>query len=395
MSPAPNRLLTGGVTDTAGLEPFLLQLLPPLYAKVRRKSVARVARRLANAAPQTQVPEGADLPERLHDLLVQLQGELARTEESLAHFVKAWSEASTEAQKQALLLELIEATAETPAAKKEDVRALRRWLGFDALRERLERRRQELLTEEETALRCLRGALEVPGFSDEGFRMELGIVGLALLRRANQAGRPASQLAAIEAFDALIARAKKVPPGMAAQAFQSLVGLADQPGFDPFVQAEAVRALLRLSPGNGRLVLERRLSGPYPSPKDFLFRRQVLEVSAPLLTEAERIALFARLAVEDPSEYVRMGLCTLLEGASEAEAALLRRLVGSRGAQPEGARRGGDRALGPHPPRRARENERLGAARRGRCAPRTRRSSSGSPPSSSRRSPSTRRSRPR
>ncbi len=311
----------------------LLDALPPLHWKVRRNVAALLARRLARLAQWRREGAGVpSLPLLLGDVLVRLEVELTELEDGLDHLTRRYAEARTSEERLAVLTAHIEETVEDRRERRKDLRALGRWMGLDALRERFEKRRHALRVQEETALRCIAGLLRIPSGNAEA-DAELTSLGPALLNRAVGSPRPQNQLAALEALRELLARVPatlSTLPDMGV----ALTGLVGNPEAGPFLQAEALRVLLAISPTAARLLLRRRLEGPYPSRRDFLFRRAALEHAASLLPSDELLPLLTEVARTDPSEWVRLGLCELLVQRPE-RAPLLRRLAGLEPGAPE------------------------------------------------------------
>ncbi|NBD11514.1 hypothetical protein [Corallococcus silvisoli] len=307
---------------TDALEALLLEALPPLHRRVRRASAEGLARRLVETCPRPAGLEG--LAPWLGVALEALETELASVHTELVHFTRQYNEAVDDAARRQVLVDHLKATVKDRKDRREDLRALDRWMGFDALRERQEKRRHKLLIEEETALRALTGVLTRATARE----LQSAAVPLArqLLDRAVDAPREQNRFAALEAFRQLT----QTVPGVAASLPEvglTLTSLAGQEDASPFFQAEALRALLTVDVLTGMPLLRQRLRAKAPSEKDFLFRRQVLEQCAPLIPEEHRLPLLTEVAHHDPSEYVRMGLCALLALRPDGQL-LLRRLAG-------------------------------------------------------------------
>ncbi|MFB1482931.1 hypothetical protein [Corallococcus sp. RDP092CA] len=304
------------------LESRLLEALPPLHRRVRGASVEALARRLVESCPRPAGLEG--LAPWLGVALEALETELAAVHAEIVQFTRQHNDAQDDAARRQVLVEHIQATVKDRKDRKEDLRALDRWMGFDALRERQEKRRHKLLVEEETALRALTGVLATTTAEE----LQPAAVPLArqLLDRAVDAPRAQNRFAALEAFRQLA----QTVPGVAAslpEVEPTLTSLAGQEDVSPFFQAEALRALLTVDALTGLALLRQRLRAKAPSEKDFLFRRQVLEQCAPLLSDEHRVPLLTEVAHHDPSEYVRMGLCALIARRPDGQP-LLRRLAG-------------------------------------------------------------------
>ena len=308
--------------STDQLETLLLEALPALHRRVRHASAEALAQRLVETCPRPAGVEG--LAPWLGVALEALETELAAVNAELVQFTRQHNEAADDAARRDVLVAHLKATVKDRKERKEDLRALDRWMGFDALRERQEKRRHKLLIEEETALRALTGVMGMTTPQE----LQPSAVPLArqLLDRAVDAPRAQNRFAALEAFRQLA----QTVPGVAAslpEVGPTLTSLAGQEDVSPFFQAEALRALLIVDALTGLALLRQRMRTPNPSEKDFLFRRQVLEQCAPLLSEEHRMPLLAEVAHHDPSEYVRMGLCALVASRPDGQP-LLRRLAG-------------------------------------------------------------------
>lgn len=308
--------------STDQLETLLLEALPPLHRRVRHASAEALAQRLVETCPRPAGVEG--LAPWLGVALEALEAELAAVNAELVQFTRQHNEAADDAARREVLVAHLKATVKDRKERKEDLRALDRWMGFDALRERQEKRRHKLLVEEETALRALTGVMGMTTAQE----LQPSAVPLArqLLDRAVDAPRAQNRFAALEAFRQLA----QAVPGVAAslpEVGPTLTSLTGQEDVSPFFQAEALHALLIVDALTGLALLRQRMRVRAVSEKDFLFRRQVLEQCAPLLSEEYRMPLLTEVAHHDPSEYVRMGLCALVASRPEGQP-LLRRLAG-------------------------------------------------------------------
>jgi len=315
---------------SAPLEDLLLESLPPLHRRVRRAVVARLAHRLLESCPR---PHGGGDGHALwlREAVQALVAEVAVVDAESVALTRRYNEAEGEQARRQVLVDHLTETVKDRKERREDIRALDRWMGLDALRERLERKRHQLLLEEETALRCLTG---VVGRLDEEARVtqaaQLKSLAGELLERAVGAPRAQNRMAALECFHAL---ARQEPASVATlrEAGPTLSGLVGQEDASPFFQAAALRALLVTDTLAGLATLRQRLRGPFPSAKDFLFRRQALELATPLLPAESLLPLLKEVATHDPSEFVRMGLCGLLAPRVDGQS-LLRQLAGLDGA---------------------------------------------------------------
>jgi poly-gamma-glutamate synthase PgsB/CapB len=313
---------------------ILLEALPPLHRKVRAPAAAALAQRLDRYATRAPESHADPLGFHLYEVLWRLESEMSAVEEELNRLTRRYNQATDEPARRAVLVAHLEETVRDRGELRKDLRALRRWLGFDALRERLEKQRHQLLIEEETGVRCLAGLLQrMAGAEREPPLPRLASLGNFLLARAARAQRVQNRLALLETFGILLETWPAVATGLL-EAEVRLVGLVEQEGANPFVQAEALRGLLRVDHPAGMVLLRQRMRGPTPSKQDFLFRRQALHLAAPLLPAGELLPLLEEVVRHDSSEYVRQGVCELLVREA-GRTPLLRRLAGLEAGAPE------------------------------------------------------------
>ncbi|MFP2913281.1 hypothetical protein ACLESD_51430, partial [Pyxidicoccus sp. 3LFB2] len=129
-----------------------------MHRRVRRAVVARLAHRLVESCPR---PHGGGDGHALwlREAVQSLVAEVAVVDAESAALTRRYNEADGEDARRQVLVDHLTATVKDRKERREDLRALDRWMGLDALRERLEKQRHQLLVEEETALRCLTGVL--------------------------------------------------------------------------------------------------------------------------------------------------------------------------------------------------------------------------------------------
>lgn len=304
------------------LETLLLEALPPLYRKVRPAVVNALAQRLTRHwRPAAEVSTATLIP-ALRELIRTLQPEVTSVEAAAAELAREFNEASDEPARRRVLLRHIEQTVPLGRERRKDARALKRWMGFDALKERLEGQRQRLLVQEEMALRVLRGALvAAPPELQQRVRAELPAVATLLLDRALQSPRTHNQLAAL---DALVAALRLLPEALAStpEALATLTSIAERTDASPWLQAAALEALLMADRDTGLPLLRTRAHRPNAAPRDFLFRRQLLEIACRTLSGDTLRMFLVDIGRADPSEYVRMAVCELLPQAPDPIAGL-------------------------------------------------------------------------
>lgn len=321
-------------TLVQSIEAALLDALPPLYRKVRPKVMSALAFRLARPwRPKVKVCAASLLP-ALRECVRTLEDEVAELIEESTRFARAWSEAKDEAEQREVLLQHIRDTVPVRSEQRKDLKALKRWLSFDALRERQEARRQRLLVQEEMAFRAVAG-LVASGSTEDRARLEAELPASAtqLLDRALQSPRLQNQLAALEA----LAKVLQTWPAALARTPEAAIrlgALVDRDDTSPWVQAAALEALLAGDHAAGIVALRQRIRTPQKSGRDFLFRRQAFENAAAQLSAKELLLLLTEAAHSDPSEYVRIGVAELLAGI-DGRTPLLRRLAGLDPTSPE------------------------------------------------------------
>ncbi|MDQ3264401.1 MAG: hypothetical protein M3Y59_12180 [Myxococcota bacterium] len=306
------------------LESQLLRALPPLYQRTRKPATATLAARIQLVRPVRNLESSALIHSLIHSL-DRIHLEVSQTEAEVAALTRRYGRAQDDLTRRAVVEAYLKETVTDRAALRGDLEALDRWLGIDTLRERMDRKRQLLLIEEEMALRCVAGILRTTKVftADEG---ALRHAGLVLLDRALGSPRLMTQLAGAEAVRELLLTTPAVLQAVPDVAL-ALKSVIDHEDAHPFVQAEALLALSIADPRAGLLLLRTRLEQPSAHPRDFLFRRHALELCVPRLPEDEQVALLGHVSRSDASEYVRMGACELLSGAGR-RVELLREAAG-------------------------------------------------------------------
>ncbi|HZI13252.1 MAG TPA: hypothetical protein VE153_22920, partial [Myxococcus sp.] len=205
------------------LEAQLLEALPPLHQRIRHSVVEALAQRLQET-PRPHGP-GDVLPLWLHGALQSLVAEVAAVEAESLALIRRYHEAQDSEARRDVLVAYLTETVKDRKERREDIRALDRWLGLDALRERLEKKRHQLLVQEETALRCLTGLL--PRLNERlviTHADQLRTLTGELLARTVDAPRPQNRLAALECFHALVCRVPQLASALP-EAGATLTGL--------------------------------------------------------------------------------------------------------------------------------------------------------------------------
>lgn len=296
---------------------LMIAALPPLHRKVRAPLVADLATRVEAVSA-----EHASLPAKLAKVLRELYAELITEEQSAAQLTNEWSQAGADAGKrEAVLRGHLLRTVGEKSALRADLKALRRFLSFDALKERCDRRKLRLCVLEETALQCLTGVLQK---QDEAIASEVALARW-LISRSDESARPPVRAAALQALTALL-EAPSATEELHEELSAELSTFIGRNEGRAFLQAEALKALFLVDATAAATLVQRRMPGPYPTEKDFLFRREALNVAAAHLTSDALLRLLDDVLLTDPSEWVRMGACGLLGEQGENGLSLLRRL---------------------------------------------------------------------
>ncbi len=292
----------------------VLEALPPLYRRVRAQSAGRVEAWVARSMGDGGLGTSAEVLARLRDAMAAFAKDVAALDARLTEFTRRYHATADRESRKELLREHLRETVSNKRERRADERALDRWLDFDALRERQERQRRELLVDEETCARAIRGVLRT--FADEErvrVRAELPSLCKALLGRALETPRQMNKVALLEA----LAQAVRLRPETLSQNAESVLALtamAQEPAHGPWVRAAALDALFVLSPRAAAQILRERMegavalaqSGTHGAERDFLFRRQALEGAAKALDASLLDGILECAAERDPSEWVRI-----------------------------------------------------------------------------------------
>ena len=307
------------------VEVSLLELVPPLQARIRKRRLEALAGRLAALGAGPLLP-------RLQRLTRELEAELETCTRDFTALARRYQEAPDEPARRRVLADHLRATVKEPKRLQGDLRALRRGMGLDVLRERTERTRHRLLVDVELLLHALgpATATEPPSADLVTF----------LLAQMTAEGRSQNRLAAATSLVTLLRSLREgrtgEPEAEGLRARLQELALTDE---DVWIQGRAHAALLVLDARLGRSLLEERLvrRTREAEPEDWLLRGQLVRLTAKELTpEAQQELLLALVRAEDPSVHVRLTLCQVLgEGAGTDGPALLEALAGLVEARPE------------------------------------------------------------
>ncbi|GEM_PF-1007863 len=341
-----------------GIVELLDGLLSPLQARLRRDQVQALAQRvLAIADPNEGTKVAAMAAESWHDGLLdphtpillgslavllirvakQLQAELGELDLVVAGHVEAYARAKTEAARRRRLEQMIEETAASERAVRGDRRALGRHLDLDALRERFDHRRDDLLVSIELAVMAMAPAaskaLETASASATASAQVR-----ELLNQADPVGFSLSQLQALRRWPSRLAclvaltellGTLGLPEASAGQRHASpehleyelsvaLSVIGGDRGEHEWVQAQAIACLRQVDLGRARELIAERLGfgGARPDPlpvRDFLVRRLLItQLCSGVEDEADLALLLRAVEQGDPSEHVRMAHCEAL-----------------------------------------------------------------------------------
>ncbi len=296
----------------------------PLQARLRGALVDELARRLIALEPAggaySEPQQLALLALRTGHVIHAHEEELGTLDRRWSAFSERWFARSGERERRDLLVDYLTETARDPLSRRADLRALKRDLDHDALRERHVLARHAILAALEIAVtfigRACAAALTHRLAVTSELMSELFSGGKTddLLRaRGEKAPRWQIRHAA---WDALARILKAVRASGSTEAFEArnlgaAVRRATSRDEHPWVQGAALEVILRLSPRFAEPILSARLlelPADLP-PRDFLVRRQIVDLLAGDGDEKAHALIHRVLAQRDPSEHVRLGLC--------------------------------------------------------------------------------------
>jgi poly-gamma-glutamate synthase PgsB/CapB len=363
MAPAPLRSPPRRAPSTT--VELLEELLPPIQVRVRGHRLPELAERLSDLTDPTEFAGGerpglrlASLATLMIRVVGQLQIELAALERRIKGHVEAYARARTDATRRARLELMIEETAPDPRSARADRQALRRHLDLDALRERYDARREQLVVGIELGLmiigpaveRALAGAALDPSssFACEpaiGLHSEVRTMldqcepAAFLLQQLGLVRRWPTRLAAVESLErVLIALGPSTvggaggypgesPPRGIGRLRRSLRAIAMDRSEHEWVQARAIACLRQVDVEVARACVRERLGldaheRPEWPKRDFLVRGLSIDQLCAHLDDPHDAALLCE-AIEhgDPSEFVRIAHAKALEPLANARPA--------------------------------------------------------------------------
>jgi poly-gamma-glutamate synthase PgsB/CapB len=323
----------------AAIVPLLERALPPIQIRVRQRRLPALAVRIARLAdPRDFDPHGSlrpDEPLRLASLaallvraVTQLQVELAELDRRIAAHVDAHARARTPAARRERLELMIAETASSARAARADRRALDRHLDLDALRERFDHQREQLVVLIELGVMALGPTIglafdpssepsdEVRSLIEQAEPVAFLLDQLALLRRWP------SRLACVESLEAILhtlglpdrpgGHRRESPHYDVAELREQLLAIARDRNDHEWVQARAIACLRIVDAECCRAVIRERLGLALAEPpqwptRDFLVRRLLIAQLCDHLDDPiDTLLLTQALRRGDPSEFVRI-----------------------------------------------------------------------------------------
>ena len=293
----------------------------PLQRKVRGGVLDELARELAIR----ELEPGA--PERLVTYVLRMKhvaedklAAAAAVEARWDGFTRRYFKRSDDRGRRQIIEDYLAETILDDAQRRADLAALDRFLDYDALHERYLIERHHLLVAVELAITFVANA---------------GVAALqnAAARARTQLAREMFEAGGLEAFlhqllvtktrwqvrraalDGLVAFATEARtrdrdwiPLLRQRHLNLAVRIATDHDDHPFVQGSALRLVLTLEAALGFDVIGKRLLDPGANQRDFLVRRQCVDLLV-VEPEARGLDVLRRLlAAHDPSEHVRQGL---------------------------------------------------------------------------------------
>jgi poly-gamma-glutamate synthase PgsB/CapB len=334
--------------------------LPPLDVRLRRELISEFVLRLCELEPsadafaeETRAGQTLVLALRVEQSVAVLEAELRQAQRRFANFNGLYVQLADGEERQRLMEEFLTETASDRRRLREDIQAMKRHLGVDALRERTAEAVHRLSVMIELALGFVAEALSwvsehAPDAAVVDHVIDNDLVTF-FADRLRDSDRWQNRLAAVSGLQKLThiltrsGPADRLARAFTAESLDILAKAAETLDDHPWVQARATFVLLVADRARGLAIMDKRLFayGDAPPAADFLVRRLLVEHAVESLPPDDARALLVRLVSKrDPSEHVRIGLCELslhLEGPLARR--LLRKLAGLDPAVPESSAR--------------------------------------------------------
>jgi poly-gamma-glutamate synthase PgsB/CapB len=354
--------------------------LPPLQIRIRSRLIDDLVLRILEFMPAPEALWKADalqqrvlVTARAQQAVLQLNTDLQYLERRFDGLSSLLRETEDEEEQRLLLAEYLAQTVSQPRRLREDLKALRRFLGYDALRERHDQERRALmlcvelgvhfvsgivqaLTDDEAPARA--PARETPGTAKERAEALTKLCRNVHTERflgdvLSKNDRWQTRLAAAEGLARLCrwargAGAEIIPADTRSELLEIATKSITDGEEHAWVRAKALEVALAVHPERGEQLLLEGLRGK-PVEKDFLFRRLALDLVAAVFPTGRAATIFDALieppdehehvrlgaigiSRPEPSEHVRIGLaCVVLELPPGEAVARLRRLAGLDG----------------------------------------------------------------
>uniref|UniRef100_UPI001C639A5C hypothetical protein n=1 Tax=Enhygromyxa salina TaxID=215803 RepID=UPI001C639A5C len=326
------------------------QVLPPLQARVRRDRLEALGARIAELTDPREFAGEDRQGLRLGSLAVLtirvvglLQIELAELERRIAAHVEAYARAKTDDARRNRLELMIDETAPDARSARADRQALNRHLDLDALRERFDERREQLVVSIELGIILIGPAIERALITENwdasssfvhdpslGLHSEVRTVldqvepATFLLEQLGLLRRWPTRLACIESLELALTCLglpimppaggghRSEPERAITNLREGLLAAANDRSDHEWVQARAISCLRRVDVEASRECARERLgldatTAPDWGPREFLVRGLVIDQLAARLDDPVDAEILAR-AIErsDPSEFVRI-----------------------------------------------------------------------------------------
>jgi poly-gamma-glutamate synthase PgsB/CapB len=311
------------VTNHARVLAALEEHVSVLHRKVRGTTLARIATELADEGVRgrTETELLVSLVLRLRQLAEDKVAELVATERRWRDFADRVFKLGADERRQ-LIIDHVTATTEEGAERRADLAALERYLDYDALRERHAIARHRILVILEIAVTfignaCARAIERAESRARQALELLEGGRVAELLGAVVDA-QTRWQLRAF-ALDGLVriaelARTRDVAwhGRLSNEHLNLAVRYATSHDEHPWVQGRAMRLVLALSFDLGVDLIAKRLGDLQPAGKDFLVRRQLVDLLGADTSPRTIELLLQCKRAGDPSPHVRQGIAEAL-----------------------------------------------------------------------------------
>ncbi len=346
--------------------------LPPLELRLRSELIDELVLRVLEFAPAPESVFEADeqqqrvlLISRTQQAVLQLGADMQFLERRFERLSALLRDTADEDERDLLMTEYLAQTAASPRALRQDIKALRRYLGYDALRERDEHERREITICVELGVRCIAGALAAfHEHAVESPSEDAEVAFQTLSRQSKTEEFLAEVLAESDRWQTRLAAADGLvmmcchlagPFALAAKereddhVLQIAIDSAASVEEHPWVRAKALEVALALHPERGEQLLLDGLRGG-AGPSDFLYRRLIVDIAMQVFPGGRAATIIDALIAnpgESPShlrlgaspithpessEHVRIGIAQAVIELPPGEAiARLRKLAGLDG----------------------------------------------------------------